>query len=149
MDRLQSLLVDRGRLLRVLDVDQGFRGSAFALLFAGGTTLVVANETDDSIVIADILELQSLAGVLCQRQFEELRSLLGAEPHLLTELKGDVQLAPSWSRVVGSWPVWAWHLTNNLGVCDGIQVEFADEQRERSTIQLVVAASQMSVRYLQ
>lgn len=146
MQRLQTLIVDRGQLLHVVDVDEHFKGSAFALTFETGTTLLIANSKDDSVVIIDLADVQMLDGVLDHRQFEELRTIL-AEGLVFDSARRDRHsLGAVWSSVVGSSPVWAWFLTNNLGFNDGIQVEFTDAERTRTTIQLLVSASKMTVR---
>jgi Family of unknown function (DUF6334) len=148
--KIQQLLVDRGSLLRVVDLDVEFLRSSMVLEFQLGRTLLVAANKDDSLVMTDLDTFGDSELDLDPAQLDELSSLIGSyqeasASELALPPKMDLSAFQPWSNVVGALPVWAWSLTNNLGYPDGVQVEFVVAERKRIWIQLVVCASQLDI----
>jgi hypothetical protein len=146
----QELLVDRGMLLRVVDLDVAFVRSSLVLEFERGRTLLVAAEQDDSLVMTDLDTFGDSELAIDHEQFDELYALVrtyleASAKDLALPQRMDLSATQPWANVVGALPVWAWALTNNLGYPDGVQVEFVVAERKRIWIQLVVCASQLDI----
>lgn len=148
-DLLQDLLVDRGSLVEVLDLDTSFPNTALALRFSGGVTLLLVDERDDTVVVADLADPDQLSQCLGKRQLGEAvawLARLGANSDTTVGVSAvEPTRAPPWSAAIGGTVGWAWFLINNLGLRDGLQLEFIDEERRRTTVQLLAAACQFGV----
>jgi hypothetical protein len=145
MTVLQRLLIDRGQLTAVVDLDPTLPRNALALVFNDATTIIVVSERDDTIALCDSDDLSSLESLLAAEQYRELNQSV-AQMRSPSGHVVDVSTESPWASVVSKTPTWAWCLTNNLGYRDGLQIEFVDDNRNGVTIQLVAAASQCSTR---
>lgn len=145
---LQRLIVDRGPLLGMYDVDATFRLSCLAMCFAEGTTLLVAVQKDDSVQVVDVEDVASLSSVLLRSQFEDLERYAAEYAcRDAVPVPGWIDLASlqPWSALIGRFAAWAWVLTNNFGFQDAVQIEFMDENQDSMTIQLLVAGSTFDI----
>lgn len=138
---LDSLLVDRGRLKAVTDLDQSLPGSALAFRFEEGTTIIVVNPSD-AVEISDIADdaerddptVTAAVALLRAGQTRDVTDLTGHEP---------------WSGLIDNYVAWAWNLTSNSGFDDGVQLEFVETSRMSSTIvQLMAEGGIFSIRVI-
>ncbi len=139
-DELEALLVDRGHLKAVLDLDLTLPGSVLAFQFETGTTIAWV-DSSDTAQLADM----AVAG-RDDPSMKRPLELLGSG-----DTNGVVGLTEqsSWSQLVGNYVAWAWTLTNHQGFEDGVQLEFVETSTMKSTIlQLMAEGGRFSIRFL-
>lgn len=138
---LHGLLVERGPLRSVFDLNPSFRNTSLALIFDSGITCVVCDCRTDSVRIADSAHFPDLCDVVDPLFFPQLevrvRSLEVREPGFgLTEISNE----RPWRDVLGWQVAWAWFLTNNLDWQDALQIQFSRASQD-VTIQLIAMAA--------
>ena len=124
-DALDALLVDRGRLKAVLDIDLSLPGGVLAFEFETGTTIAWVNSSD-AAELADM----AVAG-RDDPSMKRPLELLGSGD--TNDVIGLTEQSP-WSQLVGNYVAWAWTLTNHQGFEDGVQMEFVETSTMTSTI---------------
>jgi hypothetical protein len=134
---LNSLVVQRGLLTAVVDVDMQLPRSCLCLRFEEGATIVWVTD-DDSLLLADLTEAD-IGDASTRDEIERLKSgdWSGVQ---------DLRRMEPWASLIGSLPSWAWILDSNLGFEDGLQIEFVDpDGRTVRTIQLMTGGGTLGV----
>lgn len=139
---LDALLVDRGRLKAVFDIDPTCPGSALAFQFETGITIASVTPLD-AVALADV----GVALPDDPSAHHTLAALRGGDTRELVALTPD----HPWSTLVDNSVIWAWNLTNNQGYCDGVQLEFIEAESQATTtiLQLMAEGGRFSFRFFQ